>query len=213
MLSGFIPAFTGKIIGNGRIAYFSDENLISTDTLYNNLTLLDKTISRYEAYNVCMSLDIFNELDISNGLDSPIEPRQCRENQLKLIALARILCSKAGIYILDRPFAELTFKHASNVESILNKRQKEGVIIIMALLKVTTLEPKDKVIIVRSGKTIEMGLFGDILKKPGSEVQNYIKKAEVEAINDQNYILFKQIIVEFQNKVRKSLICEALSEC
>ena len=52
-----------------------------------------------------------------------------------------------------------------------------------------------------------MGLFGDILKKPDSEVQNYIKKAEVEAKNDQNYILFKQIIVEFQNKVRKSLIC------
>ena len=50
-----------------------------------------------------------------------------------MISLARVLCSKANVYILDTPFAGLTKACQSRVEKMLRAKQEAGVLIILAL--------------------------------------------------------------------------------
>lgn len=72
MVSGFIPLSKGKIIGNGKIAYFSEENMIIADSLYSNLSLFDKNVSRDDAEKICESLSLFQEIYLTKGIDTLI---------------------------------------------------------------------------------------------------------------------------------------------
>lgn len=53
-------------------------------------------------------------------------------SQLQKIALARVFCSSADIYILDNPFNNLSSSSCALVENILREKQAQGVMVIMA---------------------------------------------------------------------------------
>lgn len=64
-----------------------------------------------------------------------------------MLSLARVLCSRAKVYILDNPFSGLTASSQSKVERILRGRQANGVIIITAMKKIEAMQDDDWVII------------------------------------------------------------------
>ena len=76
------------------------------------------------------------------------------------MSLARVLCSKAKVYILDTPYAELTASCQARVEKILRARQAEGVLIILALKRAEDMRPDDLVVILNVAMTKEVGRYG-----------------------------------------------------
>lgn len=95
-----------------------------------------------------------------------------------MITLARVLCSKANIYILDNPFGGLTNASQIKVENILRNRQANGVLIVMTLKKTETMISRDLVIILNVAMTKEFGLFGDLSTNPRSYIDNFIKNKQ-----------------------------------
>jgi len=93
--------------------------------------------------------------------------------------LARVLCSKADIYILDSPFAGLTYSYRSKVEQQLRKRQEKGTIIVLAMLQAESLQPRDKVFIIEEGKTKEFGSFQELTTSKTSEIGYYLRKHRI----------------------------------
>jgi ABC-type Mn2+/Zn2+ transport system ATPase subunit len=55
---------------------------------------------------------------------------------LKLLALARVMISKATIYVLDSPFKGLMVDFQLKVDEILRRRQQDGVSIVITLKNV-----------------------------------------------------------------------------
>lgn len=82
-----------------------------------------------------------------------IEPNKYNENQLKMIALARVLCSRARVYLLDNPFTGLTVDCQKRVEGLLVEKQRNGTIIVMAVKNTSSALPDDWVVVLNQGVT------------------------------------------------------------
>lgn len=97
-----------------------------------------------------------------------------------MIGLARVLCSKAAVYILDSPFTGLTKACQAKVERILRARQRQGVLIIIALKKAEDMNPNDLIIILNVAMTKEVGRYKDLESNPKSMIDNFIKIHKVD---------------------------------
>ena len=76
------------------------------------------------------------------------------KSQLQKIALLRVLCSNASIYMLDMPFMFLDEECERNLDKILRKRQfEQNVTIIMGVSYLDHVESRDKVLIISKGET------------------------------------------------------------
>jgi ABC-type multidrug transport system ATPase subunit len=97
---------------------------------------------------MALKLDLYQYLDASRGLDEQVKAKKYSKTQLKLLSMARILCSKASIYILDSSFGGLTYNYRSRVDQELRRKEKEGVIVIVAVIKAEKFDSKDKIAII-----------------------------------------------------------------
>jgi ABC-type transport system involved in cytochrome bd biosynthesis fused ATPase/permease subunit len=73
---------------------------------------------------------------------------------LQKIALARVFCSSADVYILDNPFNHLSAESCTIVEGILREKQAQGVMIIMASKNIEFAESSDQVLILDEGVSV-----------------------------------------------------------
>ena len=96
---------------------------------------------------------MYDELGTTNDLDEDIEPNKYNENQIKMISLARVLCSKAKVYILDTPYAGLTAACQARVEKMLRVRQSQGVLTVLALKRAEEMRNDDLVVILNVAMT------------------------------------------------------------
>ncbi len=92
-------------------------------------------------------MEITSDLKFTGGLKATMDDvNKFSKSVLQRISLARVLCSNAQIYILDRPFDYLEEKYESRVEKMLRKKQeKEKVTIIMSVNDARFEEDNDKV--------------------------------------------------------------------
>lgn len=97
-----------------------------------------------------------------------------------MIGLARVLCSKAAVYILDSPFSGLTKACQAKVDRILRARQAQGVLIVIALKKAEGMQLNDLVIILNVAMTKEVGRFQDLSGNPKSSIDNFIKTPKLD---------------------------------
>jgi ABC-type multidrug transport system ATPase subunit len=102
---------------------------------------------------------LHEELRLPGGLDEVIEENKFNENQLRLMSLARVFCSRADVYVMDSPFSGLTAEAVFRVEKLLRRRQEQGVLVVMALKKSEHMRDQDHVIIINLAATKEIGTF------------------------------------------------------
>ena len=100
------------------------------------------------------------------GLDASMEDLSMfTKEQLKKIALIRILCSNADIYLLDHPFHHLSTEFSFILEDELEKKQKnERKTIVMVENDLDQTKKDDYVMFVQKGKIEEFGKYEDLVK-------------------------------------------------
>ena len=168
-------------------------------------------MSEDEADFVCRELGLYEELATSRGLQEDIEPNKYNENQLKMVSLARVLCSRAKVYILDNPFSGLTNSSQSKAEKILRDRQAKGVVIVTALKKIEAMQEEDWVVILNVAVTKEFGQFKTLSVDPHSFIDNFFKNSKLEDnLQDDEEKAFRRVAREFQNKIRKAMMYAVL---
>lgn len=210
MLVGHATLIKGAVAVQGRVAYLPEENFFLIDSLYNNLAFFGESSTYAEVEEVYRELGLHEELRLPGGLDEVIEENKFNENQLRLMSLARVFCSRADVYVMDSPFSGLTAEAVFRVEKLLRRRQEQGVLVVMALKKSEHMREQDHVLIINLAATKEIGTFHELARNPRSYIDNFIKINNVAADEDEDEKAFRRVALQFQAKVKKALMYTAL---
>lgn len=111
---------------------------------------------------------------------------------------------------MDSPFTGLTKASLIKVEKILRQRQREGVLIVIALKKAEHLQAEDWIVILNVAMTKEVGRFNDLQYNPKSSLDNFLRSNKGDGEMDEEEKAFRRVTHEFQNKVRKAMMFSAL---
>ena len=134
------------------ISYISQNPYIFEDTLRNNITLCDDTITDSQILEIIKNIgvmDIYKKF--ANGLDEIIKEAKLSYGELQVISFIRAIAHKSNIYIFDEPTSNIDLKTERLIQNLVDKISENSTAIIVAHRK-STLESSNKIIYLKDGK-------------------------------------------------------------
>lgn len=148
------------------IAIVLQDVFLFADTILNNITLFDSSISEEKVQDAAKKIGIHEFImSLPNGYHYDVKERgvMLSSGQRQLIAFLRAYISNPSILILD----EATSSIDSHAEELLQKATqtltKDRTSIIIAH-RLTTIINADKIIVMDKGKIVEQGTHDDLLQ-------------------------------------------------
>lgn len=191
------PTF-GEILYNGvniknmdihelrdKISYCSQKTMVLNDTVYNNIAMNNKELSKEDAMKFS-DLTLFSEVfdKLPNGLDSIMAQggMNVSGGQKQRLSLARTIAKDAEIYVFDDCFSALDAKTEKIVRSNIKGYLKEKTIFMVAQ-KINTILDADNIIVLDKGKIVQQGTHDELLKsctlyQEMYATQSYLTKGE-----------------------------------
>ena len=174
----FYDLNNGKIIIDGTdIKKFSLKNLRSqvslvsqdiflfADSIYNNISLFNKSISRIEVENAAKEIGIFDFIKkLPGGFDYNVKERgvMLSEGQRQLISFLRAYVSNPKILILDEATSSIDSKTEQLIQYATNKIIADKTSIIIAH-RLSTILNSDKIIYLENGEIKEVGTHQELI--------------------------------------------------
>ncbi len=184
-LAGLLPRFyahdTGQILLDGHdLSDYQLENLRAQIALVSQeVVLFNDTIAGNIAYGALAGIDREAVLDaaraahamefieqLPEGLDTRLGEHGTllSGGQRQRLAIARALLKDAPILILDEATSALDSESERVIQEALKQVMKDRTTLVIAH-RLSTIENADQVIVLRSGKVIEMGTHDELLAK------------------------------------------------
>ena len=191
------PTF-GEILYNGvniknmdihelrdKISYCSQKTMVLNDTVYNNIAMNNKELSKEDAMkfsNLTLFSEVFDKLP--NGLDSIMAQggMNVSGGQKQRLSLARTIAKDAEIYVFDDCFSALDAKTEKIVRSNI-KEYLKGKTIFMVAQKINTILDADNIIVLDKGRIVQQGTHDELLEsctlyQEMYATQSYLTKGE-----------------------------------
>ena len=152
-----------------QIAVVLQDVFLFSDTIYNNITLKDDTISREEVERVAKEIGIHDFImTLPGGYDYNVKERgvMLSVGQRQLIAFLRASVSKPGILILDEATSSIDSHSDKLIQDATEKITRNRTSIIIAH-RLATIQQADKIIVMEDGQIVEIGNHDELLKKKG----------------------------------------------
>lgn len=152
-----------------QIAVVLQDVFLFSDTIYNNITLKDSSISLDEVKRVAKEIGIHNFImSLPGGYDYNVKERgaMLSVGQRQLIAFLRASVSKPGILILDEATSSIDAYSEKLIQDATEKITKNRTSIIIAH-RLATIQKADKIIVMEDGKIVEQGNHAELLAKKG----------------------------------------------
>jgi len=152
-----------------QIAVVLQDVFLFSDTIYNNITLKDDTISREEVERVAKEIGIHDFImTLPGGYDYNVKERgvMLSVGQRQLIAFLRASVSKPGILILDEATSSIDSHSEKLIQDATEKITRNRTSIIIAH-RLATIQQADKIIVMEDGQIVEIGNHEELLKKKG----------------------------------------------
>jgi subfamily B ATP-binding cassette protein MsbA len=152
-----------------QIAVVLQDVFLFSDTIYNNITLKDDTISREEVERVAKEIGIHDFImTLPGGYDYNVKERgvMLSVGQRQLIAFLRASVSKPGILILDEATSSIDSHSEKLIQEATEKITRNRTSIIIAH-RLATIQQADKIIVMEDGQIVEIGNHDELLKKKG----------------------------------------------
>jgi len=151
-------------------AYVSQETLLFSDTLRNNILYGLKYAPREERINeVLNKARLFDfVLSLPNGLNTYIGDRGVRLSggEKQRVAIARVMLKGSDILILDEATSSLDSKTERLVQESIEEAIREKTVIVIAH-RLSTIKNVDKIVVIEGGRLIEEGSLNELLEKKG----------------------------------------------
>ncbi|WP_286008868.1 ABC transporter ATP-binding protein [Methanobrevibacter woesei] len=191
------PTF-GEILYNGvniknmdihelrdKISYCSQKTMVLNDTVYNNIAMNNKELSKEDAMkfsNLTLFSEVFDKLP--NGLDSIMAQggMNVSGGQKQRLSLARTIAKDAEIYVFDDCFSALDAKTEKIVRSNI-KEYLKGKTVFMVAQKINTILDADNIIVLDKGRIVQQGTHDELLEsctlyQEMYATQSYLTKGE-----------------------------------
>jgi ABC-type multidrug transport system fused ATPase/permease subunit len=187
LLNRFYEIDSGSIIVEGnnikeytleslrkQIAVVLQDVFLFADTIYNNITLYNKSITREEVIEAAKTIGVHAFImSLPNGYDYNVKERgvMLSSGQRQLIAFLRAYVSKPSILILDEATSSIDSYSEELIQNATEILTKGRTSIVIAH-RLATIINADTIIVMDKGKIIEKGSHNQLLK-----IQNgYYKK-------------------------------------
>ena len=152
-----------------QIAVVLQDVFLFSDTIYNNITLKDDSISREEVEKAAKEIGIHDFImTLPGGYDYNVKERgvMLSVGQRQLIAFLRASVSKPRILILDEATSSIDSHSEKLIQDATEKITRNRTSIIIAH-RLATIQKADKIIVMEDGKIVEIGNHDELLRKKG----------------------------------------------
>lgn len=157
-----------------KIAIVLQDVFLFSDTIFNNITLNNATISLKEVQEAAEQIGIHNFImSLPNGYDYNVKERgaMLSSGQRQLIAFLRAYVSKPSILILDEATSSVDSYSEQMIQYATDTITKERTSIIIAH-RLATIKKADVIIVMNKGEIVEKGTHQELLQ----EENGYYKK-------------------------------------
>ena len=199
LLSRFYEINSGEILIDGsnindytlkslrsHIAVVLQDVFLFADSILNNITLNNPNISEEEVVTAAKEIGVHKFISsLPNGYHYDVKERgvMLSSGQRQLLAFLRAYVSKPSILILDEATSSVDSYSEEMIQTATEKITKERTSIVIAH-RLATVKNADKIIVMESGKVVEMGSHKELLEKENGYYKNLyeVQFLEKEAI-------------------------------
>ncbi len=151
------------------IAVVLQDVFLFSDSIFNNITLKDKSITLEEVKRSAKEIGIHEFImTLPGGYNYNVKERgvMLSVGQRQLIAFLRASVSKPSILILDEATSSIDSHAEKLIQDATEKITKNRTSIIIAH-RLATIQKADKIIVMDNGKIVEQGSHRELLDKKG----------------------------------------------
>lgn len=156
------------------IAVVLQEVFLFADTILNNITLNDPSISEEEVIEAAKEIGVHKFISTLPGAyHYNVKERgsMLSSGQRQLIAFLRAYVSKPSILILDEATSSIDSYSEEMIQTATEKITKGRTSIIIAH-RLATIKKADKILVMDAGKIVETGTHAELLKKEDGYYRN-----------------------------------------
>ncbi len=161
-----------------KIAVVLQDVFLFSDTIYNNITLKNKTITLEEVKEGAKQIGIHDFImTLPNNYDYKVKERgvMLSSGQRQLIAFLRAYVSNPSILILDEATSSVDSHSEKMIQFATEKITKERTSIVIAH-RLDTIKKADVIIVMDAGKIVEKGCHKELLKNEKGYYKNLYDK-------------------------------------
>ena len=157
------------------IALVQQEVFLFSDSILNNITLYEDSISIDEVVNASKEIGIYEFIiSLPGGLDYVVGERgvTLSSGQRQLIAFLRVYMRNPKILILDEATASIDSATEELLQNALSKLSKNRTTIVIAH-RLSTIVKADKILLLDAGKILEQGDHKSLIELNGEYSKMY----------------------------------------
>ena len=151
------------------ISLVNQDIFLFADSIFNNITLFNEKISKKEVEEAAKNIGVLEFINkLPGGLNYNVKERgvMLSEGQRQIISFLRAYVSKPNILILDEATSSIDSQTEELIQFATNKLIQDKTSIIIAH-RLSTIISADKIIVMRSGKIIEIGSHSELITRKG----------------------------------------------
>ena len=151
------------------ISLVNQDIFLFADSIFNNITLFNEKISKNEVEEAAKNIGVLEFINkLPGGLSYNVKERgvMLSEGQRQIISFLRAYVSNPNILILDEATSSIDSKTEELIQFATNKLIEDRTSIIIAH-RLSTIISADKIIVMRSGKIIEIGSHSELITRKG----------------------------------------------
>jgi ATP-binding cassette subfamily B multidrug efflux pump len=157
-----------------QIAVVLQDVFLFADTILNNITLKDETISEEKVIQAAKDIGIHDFISsLPNGYHYNVKERgaMLSSGQRQLISFLRAYVTKPSILILDEATSSVDSYSEQLIQDATDKITKERTSIVIAH-RLATIQQADQIIVMDAGKIVEKGTHNELLKVENGYYRN-----------------------------------------
>lgn len=151
------------------IAIVLQDVFLFSDSLFNNITLGDPSISKEQVMNAAKAVGVHEFIEtLPGGYDYQIGERGAllSSGQRQLIAFIRAYVYNPHILILDEATSSVDNESEELIQEATEKLTKDRTSFVIAH-RLSTIQKADKIIVLEQGEIVEQGSHSELLDKGG----------------------------------------------
>lgn len=147
------------------ISIITQELLMFDDSIFNNLTLGNKSISKKHVEDICEKVGIYRFIDtLPNKFDTIIGEKGVRLSggQKQRLAIVRSIITNSNIVIFDEATSALDNISQRNILNNIKEYLENKTVIVIAH-RLSTIKNADKIYVIKDGLVVERGSHNELL--------------------------------------------------